>query len=121
MTRQLVEQQDAIGRWEVQLRKGVLEFVILLSLSEHEQYGFELISGIANRAEIDVPEGTLYPLLLRLAKDGLVSSRLAEGDGGAPRKYYALTTQGEALVQAMIPAWSKLSASVDSLLPGAPA
>jgi hypothetical protein len=52
----------------------VLEFVILLSLSDHEQYGFELISGIAKRAAIDVPEGTLYPLMLRLAKDGLISS-----------------------------------------------
>lgn len=118
MTRQSNELQEAIGRWEVQLRKGVLEFVILLSLSEREQYGFELISGIAKRAAIDVPEGTLYPLLLRLAKDGLISSRLAEGDGGAPRKYYDLTIQGQALLRSMIPAWSKLAASVDSLLPG---
>lgn len=73
MTRQSDETPSAIGKWEVQVRKGVLEFVILLSLSEREQYGFELISGIARRAAIDVPEGTLYPLLLRLAKDGLTS------------------------------------------------
>ena len=121
MKRQSNESQDAISRWEIQLRKGVLEFVILLSLSEREQYGFELISGIAKRAAIDVPEGTLYPLLLRLAKDGLISSRLAEGNGGAPRKYYALTVQGGKLLRAMIPSWSKLAASVDSLLPGVPA
>lgn len=118
MARQSDESHDAIGRWEIQLRKGVLEFVILLSLSEREQYGFELISGIARRAAIDVPEGTLYPLLLRLAKDGLISSRLGEGDGGAPRKYYVLTIQGRTLLQSMIPAWSKLAASVDNLLPG---
>lgn len=118
MTRQSDDSQDAVARWEVQLRKGVLEFVILLSLSEREQYGFELISGIAKRAEIDVPEGTLYPLLLRLAKDQLIVARLAEGDGGAPRKYYALTAQGQALLCRMIPSWSKLAASVDRLLPG---
>lgn len=118
MTRQSDDSRDAISRWEVQLRKGVLEFVILLSLGEQEQYGFELISGIAKRAAIDVPEGTLYPLLLRLAKDGLISSRLAEGDGGAPRKYYALTIQGKELLRGMIPSWSKLAASVDRLLPG---
>jgi PadR family transcriptional regulator PadR len=100
MTRKSDESQNAIGRWEVQLRKGVLEFVILLSLSDHEQYGFELISGIAKRATIDVPEGTLYPLMLRLAKDGLISFRLADGDGGAPRKYYALTAQGRELCAA---------------------
>ncbi len=119
MTRQSDETPSAIGKWEVQVRKGVLEFVILLSLSEREQYGFELISGIARRAAIDVPEGTLYPLMLRLAKDGLISSYLADGDGGAPRKYYALTARGRELLKAMIPSWSKLAASVDSLLPGA--
>ena len=118
MTRQSDEAQISIGRWEVQLRKGVLEFVILLSLSQREQYGFELISGIAKRAAIDVSEGTLYPLLLRLAKDGLISSRLADGDGGAPRKYYALTTDGSDLLRGMIPSWSKLAASVNRLLPG---
>lgn len=121
MARQPGDSPNTIGRWEVQLRKGVLEFVILLSLSDNEQYGFELISGIAKRASIDVPEGTLYPLLLRLAKDGLISSRLAEGDGGAPRKYYALTMHGRELLQGMIPSWSKLAASVDRLLPGEPA
>ena len=121
MTRQSGDSRDAIGRWEVQLRKGVLEFVILLSLGEREQYGFELISGIATRAAIDVPEGTLYPLLLRLAKDGLISSRLAEGDGGAPRKYYALTLRGRELLQGMVPSWSKLATSVNRLLPGEPA
>ena len=121
MTRQSDDSQETIGRWEVQLRKGVLEFVILLSLSDREQYGFELISGIAKRSAIDVPEGTLYPLMLRLAKDGLISSRLADGDGGAPRKYYTLTSQGRELLRDMIPSWSKLASSVDSLLPGASA
>ncbi|GAD11615.1 predicted transcriptional regulators (plasmid) [Gluconobacter frateurii NBRC 103465] len=119
MTRKSDEPRDVIAKWEVQLRKGVLEFIILLSLNEREQYGFELISGIAERAAINVPEGTLYPLLLRLQKEELISSRLAEGDGGAPRKYYTLTPQGRELLQAMIPTWSKLTISVDRLLHGA--
>jgi len=119
MTRKPDEPIDVIAKWEVQLRKGVLEFIILLSLNEREQYGFELISGIAERAAINVPEGTLYPLLLRLQKEELISSRLAEGDGGAPRKYYTLTPQGRGLLQAMIPTWSKLTISVDRLLHGA--
>lgn len=118
MTRQSSESHEAVERWEVQLRKGVLELVILASLGEREQYGFELISGLAERASLDLPEGTLYPLMLRLAKDGLVSSRLSAGDGGAQRKYYALTDLGRALLQDMIPSWAKLSASVDSLLTG---
>jgi PadR family transcriptional regulator PadR len=112
------ESDDAVGRWEVQLRKGVLEFVILLSLRDREQYGFELISGIAKRAALELSEGTLYPLLLRLSKDALVTSRLAGGDGGAPRKYYALSPDGRALLDAMIHSWSRLRTSVDSMLEG---
>jgi PadR family transcriptional regulator PadR len=118
MTRQAAATSDAIARWEVQLRKGVLEFVILLSLAEREQYGFELISGIAKRASLEVPEGTLYPLMLRLAKDDLIASRLAEGEGGAPRKYYRLTPQGQAILAAMRPSWARLDASVQQMIDG---
>ena len=120
MTRKSTDPHDAIARWEVQLRKGVLEFVILLALREREQYGFELITSVARRASIDVPEGTLYPLLLRLAQDGLVASRMAGGDGGAPRKYYMLTPEGRQLLDGMIPSWSRLAFSVSLLLDGAP-
>lgn len=109
---------SAFGRWEVQLRKGVLEFSVLLSLRQREQYGFELISGLALRASLDLPEGTLYPLLLRMAKDGLISSRLGAGDGGAPRKYYSLTGHGRELLGEMIPAWTRLAVSVDQLITG---
>lgn len=109
---------EAIERWQVQLRKGVLEFVILLSLRDREQYGFELISGIAKRASLNVPEGTIYPLLLRLSKDKLVASRLAEGEGGAPRKYYRLTPHGASMLQAMMRSWSDLTASVQHMLFG---
>jgi PadR family transcriptional regulator PadR len=120
MARDSDETVDAIGRWEVQLRKGVLEFVILLALREREQYGFELISGIGKRASLELPEGTLYPLLLRLSKDGLITSRLGVGDGGAPRKYYSLTTHGHALLEAMVQSWSRLFSSVDRMLEGSP-
>lgn len=121
MTRQFDDSSDAVARWEIQLRKGVLEFVILLSLAEREQYGFELISGIAKRASLDVPEGTLYPLMLRLAKDGLIVSRLADGEGGAPRKYYSLAPQGRALLGEMRPSWVRLTASVQHMIDGVPA
>ena len=118
MTRIQDHEDDAITRWEVQLRKGVLEFVILLSLREREQYPFELISGIAKRASLDLPEGTVYPLLLRLSKEALIGARLGEGDGGAPRKYYSLTPKGHRLLEAMIPSWSRLVASLDLMLSG---
>lgn len=110
---------EALGKWEVQLRKGVLELVILAALREREQYGFELISGIARRSALELPEGTLYPLLLRLAKDGLIASRLAEGEGGAPRKYYALTGPGQTMLAGMIERWTALTGSVGRVLAAA--
>lgn len=116
MTRISPSLAASTDRWEVQLRKGVLEFIILLSLDEKEQYGFELISGVARRAALGVPEGTLYPLLLRLAKEQLVASRPGAGEGGAPRKYYSLTDSGRALLGAMRARWTTLGQSVEAML-----
>lgn len=116
MARESSETADGLAKWEVQLRKGVLEFVILRALARKEQYGFELISGIMRRAAFELSEGTLYPLLLRLAREGLVTSRLAEGDGGAPRKYYNLTPQGRDVVVRMAGSWRKLAAGVEQML-----
>lgn len=116
MTDPANEPHEGLERWGVQLRKGVLEFVVLLSLRGREQYGFELIGGIRERASLDLPEGTIYPLLLRLSKDGLVASRLADGGGGAARKYYRLTPRGAAMLGAMTRSWDGLSASVGRMM-----
>lgn len=118
MARQSSDSHDLTARWEVQLRKGVLELVILASLREREHYGFELVQTLTKKAAIDVPEGTIYPLLLRLAKDGFIQSELREGEGGAPRKYYTLSPQGRKILDAMIARWRLLSSSVDRLLDG---
>lgn len=115
MTQAQTRLDDSVARWETQLRKGVLEMVILLALREREKYGFELISGIAERSSLELSEGTIYPLLLRLAKDDLIQSRLAQGDGGAPRKYYSVTPHGRRMLEAMTAGWTKLVASVDAL------
>ena len=115
MTQAQTRLDDSVTRWETQLRKGVLEMVILLALREREKYGFELISGIAERSSLELSEGTIYPLLLRLAKDDLIQSRLAQGDGGAPRKYYSVTPHGRRMLEAMTAGWAKLVVSVDAL------
>ena len=118
MARNCVESHELTARWEVQLRKGVLEFAILLALQKREHFGYQLVTSLISRAQINVPEGTIYPLLLRLAKDGLIEAELREGDGGAPRKYYTLTPRGCAVLEAMIPRWKQLSSSVNGLLAG---
>ena len=109
---------EEVARWTIQLRKGVLEFAILLILREREHYGFELVTSLTSKSQINVPEGTIYPLLLRLAKDGLIEAQLRDGEGGAPRKYYTLTRHGHTLLEAMIPRWEQLSSSVGYLLAG---
>lgn len=118
MTRVSGDSNSDLAKWEVQLRKGVLELVILLALEQKEQYGFELISGILKRASFELSEGTLYPLLLRLSRDGLVTSRLAEGDGGAPRKYYRLSPLGGEVLAEMTRSWRKLSVGVEKMIAG---
>jgi PadR family transcriptional regulator, regulatory protein PadR len=118
MTRVSSDSTADLAKWEVQLRKGVLEFVILLALERKEQYGFELISGILSQASFELSEGTLYPLLLRLSRDGLVTSRLAGGDGGAPRKYYTLSPTGGETVAAMTVSWRKLAVGVEQMIAG---
>lgn len=115
MTSDVLALEEPLARWETQLRKGVLELVILLALTQREQYGFELITGIAKRSGLELSEGTVYPLLLRMAKEGMIQSRFAEGEGGAPRKYYSTTPHGGRMLEAMRVGWSRLVASLEAL------
>jgi len=77
----------------IQFKKGVLELCVLSILHKKDCYGYELVSDISQNIEIS--EGTIYPLLRRLKKDGLVTTYLQESQEGPPRKYYKLTDEGE--------------------------
>jgi PadR family transcriptional regulator PadR len=78
-----------------QLRKGILELAILGVLSRGRHYGYSLVRSISGSTDIDLTEGTIYPILGRLAKEGLVQSEWVESSQGPPRKYYTLTLKGE--------------------------
>ena len=78
-----------------QMRKGMLEYCVLLLLSREAGYANYII-GRLKEAELIVVEGTLYPLLTRLKKDGLLQYEWRESTQGPPRKYYALTDEGRA-------------------------
>ena len=67
--------KDFIRRWESQVKKGLLGFIILSYLSKQEFYGYELISEIKKFTTLNIAEGTIYPLLNRLKKEGLIASR----------------------------------------------
>ena len=103
---------DFIQKWKSQVKKGILSLVVLSIIRKGECYGYELIEEIRRLADIEIAEGTLYPLLIRLKEDGLVTSRWVEQESGIPRKYYALTHEGEERLNEMIAVWAELDHSV---------
>jgi PadR family transcriptional regulator PadR len=77
-----------------QLRKGILELAILGALDRKSHYGYSLIKHLTGGNGVELTEGTIYPILSRLAKEGLISAEWVESRQGPPRKYYALTDDG---------------------------
>jgi PadR family transcriptional regulator PadR len=107
---------EKIIKWESQVRKGMLDFIILMCLAKREFYGYELIKRIKEIAEINVSEGTVYPLLNRLKKEGLITSRWVEMETGIPRKYYRITERGTAVLAGMKEAWVEFSRSINRFM-----
>jgi len=103
-----------IEKTNAQMRKGVLEFCILLIISEHEVYASDIITKLKD-ARLLVVEGTLYPLLTRLKNDGLLSYRWEESKSGPPRKYYEITDSGRTFLEEMKKSWDELVEVVRSL------
>lgn len=97
-----------------QMRKGMLEFCILLVLRHGPAYSSELI-GCLKQARLIVVEGTLYPLLSRLKKDGLLAYTWQESTAGPPRKYYRLTPEGEEALLLLWDAWKDMALTVEQL------
>ncbi|MCS7019066.1 MAG: PadR family transcriptional regulator [Cytophagales bacterium] len=100
---------------QIQMRKGVLEFCILSIISRGEIYASDMLEELT-RAKIMVVEGTLYPLLNRLRKAGLVEYKWVESALGPPRKYYMLTEQGHQFLQALRTTWEELVASTNAIV-----
>jgi len=87
--------------WTVQMRKGVLDLCILTALLRGEWYGYALVKALVAIPGVGVSEGSIYPLLSRLRKQGLVTTRLEESTEGPARKYYSLTDLGRKLAAEM--------------------
>ena len=80
-----------------QLRKGILELAVMGVLYDERHYGYSLVRVLTENGSISLKEGTIYPILARLDRDGVVRSEWVESDQGPPRKYYALTSSGRQL------------------------
>ena len=107
----------AIGESVIsQLRRGVLEFCVLALLRDEERYGFEIVRALSEADGLVTTEGTLYPLLGRLRKEGVVETTWRESSYGPPRRYYRLTPTGRSLLTAFTAEWVRFRDSVDTLL-----
>lgn len=96
-----------IDNTKAQMRKGVLEYCILLILEGEPLYATNILQGL-KEAKMIVVEGTLYPLLTRLKNDGLLTYRWEESTQGPPRKYYELTETGKGFLGELENSWCEL-------------
>jgi PadR family transcriptional regulator PadR len=101
-----------------QLRRGVLEYCVLALLRDGELYGFQLARTLGGIDGMVTSEGTLYPLLGRLRRAGLVETNWQESNAGPPRRYYRLSPAGVHTLEAFSAEWTQFKAAVDRLLKG---
>lgn len=99
---------------KAQMRKGILEFCILSLINEREMYVSDLIEEL-KKGQLDVVEGTLYPLLTRLKNGEFLSYRWEESTGGPPRKYYQVTEKGKIFLSELQNTWTELTISVNQI------
>lgn len=107
------------GRYEQQMKKGVLEMLVLKQLEREERYGYQLISRLRDMSGglFALKEGTLYPILYRLEDDGLVVSRWSQPRGKeVSRKYYVITEEGKEELKELTALWREFSGQVSKMM-----
>jgi len=104
---------DDFASWATQLRKGIVELMILSLVDREQLYGYALVRELKERGGLVAGEGTVYPVLRRLEADGLVSAAWSDEGPAGPRKYYAITAEGRAF---LVRAWTEWQSVADALL-----
>lgn len=111
----MTQQEEMLENAKAQMRKGSLEFCILLIISKGEVYASDILKDLM-RADLLVVEGTLYPLLSRLKTAELLRYTWKESESGPPRKYYTLTEKGVHTLEQLKQTWSKFAKSINLLI-----
>lgn len=107
---------DSTSKWEVQLRKGCVELATLASLWTGPLYGLQMLRRLESLSGLVISEGTIYPLLSRLERGGMIEAEWMETGVGRPRKYYTLTTAGRRRTLEMTHLWSKFTNNFETLI-----
>ena len=101
-----------------QLLKGVLDMCLLALIREEPSYGYEMVSKLQDRGLNLVSEGSIYPLLSRLQKGGLIDGYFVESTGGPPRKYYRMAAKGKRQLSDWAGEWTTVATGVQAVLNG---
>ncbi len=96
------------------IRKGLLEFLVLKVIAAEKVYAADILKQLGE-TEFATQEGTLYPLLSKMRREGLVDYEWKESESGPPRKYYMLTAKGREQLDETLDYWSKISSTVKNL------
>jgi len=99
-----------------QLLRGVLDLCLLAVIEEEPAYGYEMMKRLRSRGLSIVGEGSIYPLLGRLERDGLVRTHRAPSEGGPPRKYYRASPEGQRALAEGVAEWRAVREAVDHVL-----
>jgi len=106
---------DFLANWTTQMRKGLLELSVLAALRGRRLYGYDIVKRLSAVDGLVIGEGTIYPILSRFKKEGLVETTLAESPEGPARKYYQLTARGRQLLSKMLAAWADVRDGIDQV------
>jgi PadR family transcriptional regulator PadR len=110
-----------LDTWQEQLRRGSLDLAILLTVSSGPRYGLSIIQHLEAFTDLVVTEGTIYPILGRLTREGLLDAYWVDDEAPHPRKYYRLTRQGGKRLDTMKTAWRTFADKIERLMAAAAA
>ncbi len=102
--------------WLTQVRKGLLELCILNFLRDEPLYGYEIVKRLTTIPELIIAEGTVYPIMNRLKREGFLASTLRESNRGPVRKYYNLTAAGRRRLDEMNSRWGELKSAITRII-----
>jgi PadR family transcriptional regulator PadR len=106
---------EFLANWTTQMRKGLLELSVLATLKARRMYGYDIVKRLSSVEGLVMGEGTIYPILSRFKKEGLVETTLAESPEGPARKYYQLTDRGRELLAKMLTAWAQVRDGIEAV------
>ena len=108
-----------LENWVEQLRRGTLEMAVLLAVAPGPRYGLEIIRHLEEFTDLVLTEGTVYPLLARLARDGFLTAEWIADEAPHPRKYYRLTPAGRGRLTNMCREFQTFTSKIERLMKAA--